>query len=65
MAPLGPVPANLERVDLKLPQPELPKPEPRGPALFRKLAVSLGVLPESESKAALPVVAPPAKLRPA
>jgi hypothetical protein len=63
-------PANPEPVDLKLPNLlmpnlEVPKLEPPGPALFRKPAVSLGVRPESESQAALPVGEALVKLHPA
>jgi hypothetical protein len=65
MAPLGRVSANLEPVDLKLPNLEMPKLKPRGRALSRKPAVSLGVLLESESKAALLVGEPLVKRRPA
>jgi hypothetical protein len=70
MARLEPEPANLEPVDLellnlKMPKLERPKLEPLGPALFRTPAVSLGALPESESKAAWPAGEPLAKLHPA
>jgi hypothetical protein len=56
---------NLEMPNLEMPKPEMPKLESRGPALFRTPAVSLGVLPESESKAALPAGEPLVKLHPA